>query len=132
MDWIAMDASHQVDPSAREDHMFANIAAALPGHRKALILIGFSHLDAFAPKLEAVGWKAAPFASEDKEHLLDSAGEPQTFPPGMKQAIEQRITDAEGEMAGVSDSFWRARLADVVASRRALLVTIDRVGERAR
>ena len=50
----------------------------------------------------------------------------------MKQAIEQRITDAEVEMAGVTDSFWRARLADVIASRRGLLATIDKVGERAR
>ncbi len=132
MDWIAMDASHQVDPSAREDHMFANIAAALAGHRKTLILTGFSHLEAFAPKLTALGWSAAPFASEDKERLFDTTGEPQTFPPGMKQAIEQRITDAEVEMAGVTDSFWRARLADVIASRRGLLATIDKVGERAR
>jgi hypothetical protein len=131
MDWFVMDASHQVDPPAREDHMFANIAVALPGHRKVLILTGFSHLEAFAPKLAALGWTAAPFAAADKERLFDTDGEPSTFPPGMTQAIQQRIDDAEIEMATVTDSFWKARLADVITSRRAQLATIAKVGERA-
>ncbi|HXQ09511.1 MAG TPA: hypothetical protein VN805_00775 [Caulobacteraceae bacterium] len=132
MDWWTMDASHQVDPPEREEHMFANIGAALPGNRKVLILTGFSHLEAFAPKLEALGWRAVPFATADKERLFDAAGEPATFPPGMTHAIEQRISDDRAVMAGAADGFWKARLADVIASRRALLATIAKVGERRR
>jgi hypothetical protein len=50
----------------------------------------------------------------------------------MTQAVEQRIADDQAAMAGVTDAFWKARLADVIASRRALLATIAKVGERPR
>jgi|SRR5580700_5549619 hypothetical protein len=132
MDWWTMNASHQVDPPEREERMFANVSAALPGHHKVLILTGFSHVDAFAPKLVALGRRPAPFATADKERLFDPSGEPTTFPPGMTQAVEQRIADDQAAMAGVTDAFWKARLADVIASRRALLATIAKVGERPR
>ena len=131
MDWWTMDAGHQVDPPERDAHMFETIRAALPGHRRVLILTGFSHVDAFAPRLVALGWRPAAFETADKERLFGAQDEPQTFPPGMTKAIEQRIADDQALMAGVSDAFWKARLADAIAARRALLATIARTGERA-
>jgi hypothetical protein len=112
--------------------MFANIAAALPGHHKILILTGFSHLDAFAPRLPPLGWRAVAFSTAEKESLFDIADMPATFPPGMTDTIKRRIVDDSQTMAGVTDPFWKARLADVIKARQELLATIASVGERPR
>jgi len=132
IDWWTMNASHAVDPPEREDRIFSNITAALPGAHRILVLTGFSHVDAFAPRLAALGWRQAGFSGEDKERLFDTAGEPATFPPGMAEAIRQRIADERSDMAGANDSFWRSRMEDVITSRQALLATIAKTGERPR
>lgn len=130
IDWWTMGSSHAIDPPGREEHIFSNVRAALPGAHRALILTGFSHVDALAPKLAALGWRHATFSDADKEALFDARGLPSTFPPGMAAAIRVRIADEEADLATTSDGFWKARIADVISSRQALLATIAKVGER--
>jgi hypothetical protein len=132
MDWWTMNAAHAADPPERDDRMFANIAADLPNHHKILILTGFSHVDAFAARLPVLGWRPAGFATAEKDSLFDTSGLPSTFPPGMTDAIKRRIVDDSDTMAGVTDPFWKARLADAVGARQKLLAIIAKVGERPR
>lgn len=129
MDWWTMDASHDVDSDAREAHMFANIAAALPGHRTALILTGFSHAPAFDTRLRAAGYALVAFPDAEKDHLFDAHGRTFVFPAGMTDAVKSRIAIDTQDLAGVNDPFWRARISDAIAARRKLLGTIAKVGE---
>jgi hypothetical protein len=129
IDWWTMQ-SHAVDPPEREDHIFANVTDGLTGGHRIMVLTGFSHVDAVAPRLVTLGWRPAPFADADKEALFDTTGAPSTFPPGMTEAIRLRIADEQADLAAVPDSFWKARIADVIASRQALLATIAKTGER--
>ncbi|MFI4973305.1 MAG: hypothetical protein ACHP84_02065 [Caulobacterales bacterium] len=130
MDWWTMNAAHVIDDDNREDRMFGNIAAALPGHRKALILTGFSHVDAFQKRLLASGYHEAPFASADKEALFDARGLPARFPAGMTRVTQRRIQLDQLTLAQQTDSFWKQRLSEVIAARQALLKTIASVGEQ--
>jgi hypothetical protein len=129
IDWWAMNAAHAVDDDMREAHMFANIAAALPGQRKVLILTGFSHAPTFRTKLSAAGWRLSPFSAAQKDQLFDAHGRTFVFPAGMTAAVKRRIAADTLTLQGVTDPFWRERLTDAVAARRRLLDVIAKVGE---
>jgi|SRR5579872_1580997 len=130
VDWWTMNSSHQVDSDEREARIFANVSAALPGHRTVLVLIGFAHLDALQAKLAAAGYRQTEFGDADKDRLFDVAGAPATFPPGMTAAVQRRIAADEATLASQTDPFWRGRLSNVIAARRALLKSIAATGER--
>ena len=129
MDWWTMNAGHDVDDDTREAHMFANIAAALPGHHTAVILTGFSHVPAFDARLRTSGYDPAPFTDADKERLFEAGGRIFIFPAGMQSYVERRIALDSAALAGIHDPFWRGRISDAVAARRALLAAIAKIGE---
>ena len=130
MDWWTMTADHQIESDARENRMFQNILAALPGHRRILILTGFSHVEGFQQRFLANGYSKAAFSSAEKEALFDTAGLTYLFPPGMTHYIEKRIAIDQSTLASETDSFWRDRIEAAIADRQALLKTIAIVGER--
>jgi hypothetical protein len=130
IDWWTMNAAHEIDSDAREDHMAANVRAALAGRRTVLVIVGYSHLQPLADRLAAGGYHAAPFAEAEKERLFDSAGLDGAWPVGMATYVQRRIEADQATLRGVTDPFWRQRLADAIAARAALLRTIAPAAER--
>ena len=110
--------------------MVQNIRSALPGHRKTLVLVGFSHTDPFNRRLASLGFRPAPFTGEEKDALFDIAGQTQAFPAGMARYLQRRIDADQALIAQTSDPFWRRRLADAVAARQSLLGKVAAAGER--
>ncbi len=114
----------------RDDQLFQNLLERLPADGEALVLVGFSHVPELAGRLEAAGFVEGGLPDERKAALFAGALAPPPWPPGLAEALRQRIADAEAEAitapTGLAD-----RLRAVAASRRALLAVVERAGEAA-
>ncbi len=130
IDWWTMNPAHQIDSDTREQRIFENVRAGLPGHRRTLVMIGYAHLPALGARLAALGDRPAPLAAAQKDALFDPQGLPASFPPGMGFYTLRRIAADRATLAATTDGFWRSRLASAIASRQALLRTIHAAGER--
>jgi len=128
--WVLREGDHRTNSKAREDRMFQNILTHLPGHRKVLILTGFSHVEGFRQRFLANGFRQMPFSSAEKQALFDPSDQTFIFPCGMRYYIQKRIALDRATLQGVQDPWWRKRIADAIAFREALLDTIATVGEQ--
>lgn len=132
MDWWNETACKpgRTNPT-RDDRMVANILRFVPGHRKVLVLCGFSHVREFIPRLEKAGYTVSPFAAKEKEELFSiSEGTEFSFPAGMAHYIRKQIHIAEERAATVADPEWKAAYRNYISSRKQLLKIIEATGER--
>jgi len=129
-DWWSMTADHVINSDAREDAMFENVRRDMAAHRRVLILTGYSHVEGFARRLLASGFRPMAFSAAEKRALFDTKGETLRFPRGMTHYVQKRIETDRSALRLQTDGFWRARLAAAIADRRRVLETISTVGEQ--
>jgi hypothetical protein len=130
-DWWSMNADHEINSDRREDRMFENIRKDMASHRRILILTGYGHIEGFARRLAASGYRRARFSAAEKDALFDTQGLALRFPRGMTHYVQKRIETDRSTLQLQTDSFWRSRLAAAIADRRRFLQTISAVGEPA-
>jgi len=130
VDWWTMNPEHQIDSDERERRIFQNVRASLPGHRRVLVLIGYSHLVALDVQVAAIGYRPAPLTPAQKDSLFYPAGQPASFPRGMSAFTLRRIAADRAALTTTTDRFWRDRLTSAIAARQSLLRTVYASGER--
>jgi hypothetical protein len=130
VDWWTMNPQHQVDSDEREQRIFDNLRAGLPGRGRTLTLIGYSHLGALRQRLVGIGYRPAPLSGAQKEALFEPAGQPTSFPPRMSLYTLRRIKADRATLTNVTDTFWRDRLTSAITAREQLLRVVYAAGER--
>lgn len=128
--WLPRGSSPRRTDATRDDRIFRNLAPRLPATGSALVVVGFSHVPEQAARLEKAGFAPVPLSAADRQALFAPLAEPFAYPPGMADAIRQRIADCDALAATAEDAF-ADDLRAVAASRRAFLDVIERTGEAA-
>lgn len=127
IDWWQPQGSLRRTDDNRDDRIFELLKERLPPSGTVLVLIGYSHVPEQRDRLQAEGFLPGVFTDDDKRRVFELGPEPFTFPPGMGEAIRQRIEDAE-EAARSSPDDVAAKFRAVAESRRRYLAEIERVG----
>ena len=130
MDWWVMDGTHQINSEEREDRMFQNILASLPGHQRILVLTGFSHVEGFRRRFLAKSYHETAFSSAEKRALFDISDQTLVFPCGITKYMQKRIEIDRLRLQSLTDRFWKDRIPKGIAFRQDFLKTITEVGEQ--
>lgn len=131
MDWWVMSATHEINNDEREDRMFQNIITSLPGHHTVLILTGFSHVEGFQQRFLASRYHQVAIQLAEKQALFDTIAYPiLIFPSGMTYYVQKRIETDQQTVDGLTDDFWKDRLASSIISGKVFLTKIAAIGEQ--
>jgi len=128
--WYRIGSKPGTSSPERDDHIFQNSLERLPGHRKVLILVGYSHVAELSQRLQPAGYAVDRFDRQEKRDLFSTRGGPATFPPSLKQAVQKYVEAARRELDQETDPDWRSALEANIAVRQKLLDLIEKAGER--
>jgi len=133
IDWWQKSRSRPGTTSPeRDDRMARNALAQLPGHRKVLILVGYSHVAELNRRLAAAGYAADRFDRGDKRDLFSLSDRSAKFPPDLEQALRKYVDQLREDLNQETDPEWRTAIERGIALRLQLLERIANTGERAR
>ena len=128
MDWWTM-GDEGLDNEIRENQMFEIIMHETAGHKKILILTGWSHVEGFRNRLASLGYEEMPFPASEKRALFNAADIPKVFPAGMADCIEQRIEIDKEALAKETRAYWKNKLENAIRDRERYLAIIQATGE---
>ena len=77
----------------RQQRMYEQVKRDLPTSKRALIASGFMHVQQFQRQLEEDGFVVVDWAEDSKRAITDRKVE-ETWPPGLKEALEAAIARA--------------------------------------
>jgi hypothetical protein len=115
----------------RDDRMARNALAQLPGHRKVLILVGYSHVAELSRRLADAGYAADRFDRRDKRDLFFLSDRSAKFPPGLEQAVRKYVDQLREDLNQETDPEWRTAIERGITLRLQLLERIANTGEQA-
>jgi hypothetical protein len=114
----------------REDQMFRNCMARLPGHGTVLILVGYSHVAELRERLDRAGYALDSFERQEKQALFSTSDMPTTFPSGLKHYLQKYVDAMRNELEQETDPAWISAIQANLAVRQDVLHWIETVGER--
>ena len=119
---FGVDAHWNGGWQGRQSKMYEQVQRDLPTSKRAVITSGFMHVQQFQRQLEGDGFVVVDWSDEAKRAVTDRKVD-ETWPPGLKAALESAIARAE---AGQMDTDPE-RAADVewfIKIRRQILARI--------
>jgi hypothetical protein len=114
----------------REDRIFHNTLARLPGHRTVLVLVGYSHVSELRDRLAKAGYENAAFDREEKGALFSTSGRQAIFPPGLKHYLKKYVDATRTDLEQETDPAWRKAMEANLIVRQKMIDLVDKVGER--
>jgi hypothetical protein len=109
--------------------MARNVLDHLPGHRKVLILVGYSHVAELTGRVANAGFAADSFDRAEKRELFSIGDRSAKFPPGLEAVMRKSVDLFKQELDRETDPDWRTAFERGIALRQKLLDQIAITGE---
>jgi hypothetical protein len=128
--WMRSRSRPGTSNPEREDRIFRNTLARLPGHRNILVLVGYSHVSELRDHLAEAGYADAPFDREEKDALFSTSGRQAIFPPGLKHYLKKYVDATRKDLETETDPDWSKAMEANMIVRQGMIDLVDKVGER--
>jgi len=131
IDWWQRQGSRPGTSSPeRDDRMYQNVLEKVPGHRRVLILVGYSHVAELIARLKPAGYAEERFDRREKQTLFSTNGRPASFPHGLSRALQKYIEAWKKDLEKEPDPNWKSAIEANIAVRQKLLEEVEKTGER--
>jgi hypothetical protein len=127
--WRRAGSKPGTSSDEREERMFQNALARLPGHRTVLILVGYSHVAELSDRLRQSGYAPASFERQEKQALFSTSGRRETFPNDLKHYLQKYVATARQELEQETDPAWRSAIQANLTVRQDVIDLIEHAGE---
>jgi hypothetical protein len=109
------------DNGERDNRMAQNVLDRVTGHRKVLVLTGYSHVSELVSRLKKQGYSEASFTNQEKDSLFITADIDSEFPPYFAFYIQKRIDIDRASMEKETNPRAKAAYKNAIDTREKFL-----------